>query len=257
LKKEALLLATLMFIPALGWAEWGGKGEGKEPVVTWEVSADFISRYVWRGYAYSSHPVVQPDAQVGAYGFWLELWSNIDLTDESHRGHTGRFNEFDPSINYNHSWGPFSIEPSVEFYFFPNQVDSPFTGEFDIILSYELGPVTLKSSHNFDIIRNRGSYFGDFGVSWEHEFSPKVSMETSSLLGWASGKFNETYGASSETTLNVFQWGLAVVYKPIEHLYLRPHMEVSALVDGGIRRAMAGVQDLEIVTGGMAIGANF
>lgn len=251
------VLVCFLLFSAIARAESEEPIEEKSPTITWQVSADFVSRYVWRGYAYTAGPVIQPDAQIGAYGFWLELWGNVDLTDESAMGHTGRFNEIDPSLNYSHTWGPFSVEPSLEFYFYPNQTASPATAELDMKFSYELGPVTLESSHNFDIFRNRGSYFGDFGVSWEHEFHPKLSLESSASLGWASAKFNSTYGAASKTALNLFQWGMAVNCRPVRHLLLRPHLDVSVLIDGDIRSSVIGGQDPEIVSGGMQVGLEF
>jgi len=221
------------------------------PAISFAFETDFASRYVWRGFALSDGPVMQPEASVSAYGLTATVWSNFVLNDEPGQG---RFNEVDPSLDYRGRWGKLEFEPSFEFYLYPNQTNAPSTAELSLWLGYPVGPVTLFTDHVFDVKEFAGAYYGVFGVDYERELVKKLTLETSGSLGWASGKFNGAYGGDADAALNVFLWDLQAVYFPIPWFYLRPHMQVSVLLDSGLRRAAA---DPAIVSGGLALGVSF
>ncbi len=249
-----LWLVLLLSTPCRGWSADSEASGEKESKLSWGFTEDILSRYIWRGFAYTRGPVMQPEGWVSAYGFTFDLWSNFVLNDEPNQG---QFNEVDPSLTYSHSWGPFTVEPTIENYNYPNQMNAPSTAEFDLKLSYGLGPVTLTTTHNFDIIRYRGSYFGDFTAGIEHEFFPKFSMATSASLGWGSSKFNETYGGVSKAALNLFLWRMEFVYQAFKHVSFRPHMEVNVLIDSDLRQGVSTGQSPEIVSGGLALLLTF
>ena len=72
---------------------------------TFNFSADFLSQYVWRGYALSNKSlVIQPSMTVGYKGFAANIWGNFD-TDENNefRPHgQANWNETDLTISYSH-----------------------------------------------------------------------------------------------------------------------------------------------------------
>ena len=68
-------------------------------------AADFLSQYVWRGYALSNRSlVIQPSMSIGYKGFSTNVWGNFD-TDENNvfrpHGHAN-WNETDLTISYSH-----------------------------------------------------------------------------------------------------------------------------------------------------------
>ena len=46
-------------------------------------SADFFSKYVWRGQNLVDDWVLQPGASVGYKNLTASVWENLDLTDEN------------------------------------------------------------------------------------------------------------------------------------------------------------------------------
>ena len=223
----------------------------EESKISFAQEFDFASQYVWRGIAQTRGPVLQPQASLSVYDFTLNLWANLILNDEPHQG---QFTEVDPSLDYYVRFGNFEMQPSFEYYFYPSQEDSPSTGELSLWLAYALGPIKLFTDQIFDVVRYGGAYFGDFGVSYERDLLENLGLTTSGAFGWASPKFNATYGGVSKTALNVFLWDLELTYAPFRHFYLRPHMQVSALIDPDVR---ANAADPTIVSGGLALGLSF
>jgi hypothetical protein len=71
---------------------------------TFNFSADFLSQYVWRGYALSNKSlVIQPSMTVSYTGFAANIWGNFD-TDENNefRPHgQANWNETDFTVSYN------------------------------------------------------------------------------------------------------------------------------------------------------------
>jgi hypothetical protein len=70
---------------------------------TFNFTADFLSQYVWRGYALSNKSlVIQPSMTVGYKGFAASIWGNFD-TDENNEfrphGHAN-WNETDLTASY-------------------------------------------------------------------------------------------------------------------------------------------------------------
>jgi len=212
---------------------------------------DFVSRYVWRGFAYTQGPAMQPALTATYRGFQAEVWSNFVLNDEPNQG---RFNEVDPSIEYEWNIGKFKLVPQFEIYTYPNQKDSKMAGELGLEADYELGPISLKTVHFGHVVHHLGAYFGEFDVVWEHDILPVLSVETEAGLAWATAKFNQVYGGLSHAALNYFRWRLAFEYTPVKQVSLQPHMEVYALTDGKLRAAVA---DPQIVCGGLLIGLHF
>ena len=223
----------------------------EESHVSFAQEIDFTSQYVWRGFALSDGPVMQPESSLGIYDLTLNLWANFVLNDEPGQG---KFTEVDPSIDYYFKLGGFEFQPSFEYYFYPNQTNSPSTGELSLWIAYTLGPVQIFTDQIVDVVRNAGAYYGDFGVQHERKLVEKLDLRVSAALGWASFQFNDLYGGVSKTALNVFLGDLELTYRPFKHLYLRPHMQVSALIDPDVRAAAS---DPTIVSGGLALGLTF
>ena len=255
LSYKIIFIVLIILIPFNSFAEENADYLQKENlIVIYGSEVDFNSRYVWRGIAYSEGPVMQPSVWVTASGFTFSIWNNFVLTDEANQGDFHHLNEVDLSLSYSRERGKLAIEPSLQFYQYPKQEDSPSTGEASLLLSYPVGSITVFSSHTFDIVRYGGSYFGDAGLSYEHEFHSKLSMETSLSLGLGSSKFNEVYLGLPKSAFNVTSGALSFTYYPINFLYLRPHIELSVIVDGDLRNQ---VDDPTIVNVGLAVGMEF
>lgn len=247
----SLVLMLIILIPFTSLAYENPNEQVENPIFTYGGELDFNSRYVWRGIALSEGTVMQPSIWVSAFDLTFEVWSNFVINDEPNQG---EFNEINLIFYYDLEWNKITIEPSLIIYLYPNQEDAPATTEGSLKFSYPIGPISIFTSHIFDIVEYGGSYFGEAGLSYEHEFKPELSLEASLSLGWASSEFNNVNIGFSKSALNVAGGGLSLSYYLKESLYIRPHLELSAIVDKDLRSEL---DDPTIVTGGLAIGMEF
>lgn len=78
-------------LASTAWAE--------EEKPTADLSASFLSKYVWRGYELSKDSlVIQPSMTVGYKGFSMNLWGNLDTDNDLTE--TNEFNETDVTLSY-------------------------------------------------------------------------------------------------------------------------------------------------------------
>lgn len=250
----SFLIMLIILIPFTIQANENPEGQIENSIFslfTYGGELDFNSRYVWRGIALSEGTVMQPTVWVSAFDLTLEVWGNFVLNDEPNQG---EFNEVNLIVYYSREWENITIEPAVIIYLYPNQEDAPVTAEGSLKLSYSMGPIDVYTSHIFDFVEYGGSYFGDAGLSYEHEFNTELSLEASTSLGWASAEFNEVNIGVSKSALNVAGGDLHLTYYLKEHVYIRPHVELSAIVDADLRRE---VDDPTILNAGLAVGMEF
>ena len=174
------------------------------------------------------------------------------MNDEANQG---EFNEIDLISYYELVWNNFTLEPGFEAFLYPDD-DEPSTLELTIGLSYSiLDQFSIFTKHYFDVAEYQGSYFGTVGVGFERELeSLPFYVESSLKLAWGNSDFNEVNLEVSESALNVIIADLSVYYYPLDHLYIRPHIQFSALLDDDLRDA---VDNPTIVSGGIAVGVEF
>ncbi len=249
-----IFLGLIFFAPLLQAADSSCQETSREMPVVEEgkkisggVSADFVSKYVWRGIPLSEGPVFQSEGWFYAYGAQIAVWNNFDLGEEE-------LNETDLQASYQYEWKNLKIEPILLFYFFPGQEDSPPTGEAGFKLSYSLGPFQFITGHAFDFMEFQGSYFGAVAAGYQRDFTSFFSLETAAGIGWANSRFNNAYLGVSQGALNLFQWNLALTFTPCPYLFVTPHLKVSALLDGDLRRQVSRATN---VSGGFQMGLEF
>lgn len=248
------LLLTLIPVQVLGQDKVSKEAEAQaqEQTLIYGGELNFNTRYVWRGLAWTDGPVLQPSAWIGGYGIEFSVWSNFVLYDENRRG---KFDEVDLILLYSYEWNKLTIEPRFEYWMYFNQDDSPWTGEFSLKLVYNvIGTINVFTFHAFDIIKYRKSYYGEFGFSFGHDFLDNLSWTNELSFAWATSKYNDTYIGVSKNALEAVIFKTFVEYYILDYLYLRPHIELSILVDSDLRSQ---VNDPTLVSGGLAIGIDF
>ena len=219
--------------------------------ITYGAEIAFASQYIWRGIELSDGVVLEPAAWIQAYGLYFEVWGNFFLEDADQ----GEPNEIDLISYYELVWNNFTLEPGFEAFLYPD-ADEPSTLELTIGLSYSiLDQFSIFTKHYFDVAEYQGSYFGTVGVGFERELeSLPFYIDSSLKLGWGNSDFNEVNIEVSKSALNVIIADLSVYYYPLDHLYIRPHIQFSALLDDDLRDA---VDNPTIVSGGIAVGVEF
>lgn len=102
---------ALVFLAVLGVSTMNAQEESK---ASFDLGADFVSRYVWRGGSYSDSPAIQPYAEFASGNFTLGAWASYETGGEV----VGQ--EFDFYASY--AIGAFSI--GFTDYSFPTDANS-------------------------------------------------------------------------------------------------------------------------------------
>jgi hypothetical protein len=216
-----------------------------EQVVTFGLSLDYYSKYIWRGQNIDDKSVLQPTMSASAYGFTGSLWGNLDLTNKSKTApdNAWEFSEFDWTLDYTSAipgidWLTGSV--GVIYYRFPN---TPFEPTTEIYGGLSLSDVPLTPSFKWyrDVDEVKGSYF-QFGLG--HTFEKLMEwnekcycgLQLGVSYGWANSAYNNGYfgvdgGGSNDLTLTA---GLPFC---IDSWTVRPSLNYATMLNDSIRRA--------------------
>jgi hypothetical protein len=251
--------ARLRIVAAAAWsllaAGSAGAQEGDEaaaeegePLVAYAIDIDFVSRYAWRGLAWTEGMAMQPGVTIDSFGFSLWGWTNLVLQREDYEG---QFNELDGGLSYTYAWDFLELSGGLQVWSYPYQADSPTTGQADVALWVPLGELFyLYTQQTVDIGSYAGAWYGELGATFAYETEAGPIVEAAVLTGWASDKFNETYIGVAQTAWNVVQAGFSVTF-PLSYVYIRLHAQASYLLDADLRAA---VDDPFLAVGGIALG---
>ena len=94
---------------------------GLRPEVTTDVA--LVSAYVWRGLTANEEPVLQPSLDVVIGPITINVWANLDLTNQTDSGiRSGQVSELDLLIDYGYAFGAdeeFLLSFGIVDYLFP------------------------------------------------------------------------------------------------------------------------------------------
>jgi len=216
----------------------------EEQTVKFGISADYYSKYIWRGQVLDNKSVFQPAVSASAYGFTGSLWGNMNLTnsDKIVPDNAGEFSEFDWTLDYS------SAVPGVEnlnfstgviYYRFPNQVFRPTTEIYGgLSLSVPLSPF-IKLYHDIDEID--GSYV-QFGVGHTFEKIYVVNdncycgLLLGASVGWGSKGYNHGYFGVDSAKLNDLTLTAGLPFC-IDSWIIRPSINYATMLADDIRQA--------------------
>ena len=148
---KKILLMTLMGLMAAGST---APALALGPVDL-EAELPLYSKYIWRGINAVDDYVLQPNLELGLFGFTLGLWGNLELSDVN--GTSGDFTEIDYSLGY--TLGLAIVELGAGFirYNYPN------AGQFNTTEFYIYGQAHVLLSPTLyiyqDIDRFKGAYW--------------------------------------------------------------------------------------------------
>lgn len=209
---------------------------------------DVSSRYVWRGLAFSQHPVLQPSLRLSEHGVTLGVASNAYLGREP--GVEDTISELDFTGRYDVTLGATTFSPSLGAYLYPH---APSTAELGAALSYDLQVVALQTHQSLDIADNAGGWFADVAAARSQSFGPRLRLNGAASLGWCSGSFARYYIDQSISGLHwsAAQLDMSLVVSATELLYFRLHGTASRMLERQIRSLQP---DESLVSGGLALG---
>lgn len=220
-----------------------GTGSGalaEEEGPTFGLTADFFSKYVWRGQNVTDDWVFQPGASIGYKGFTASIWANVDLTGEL--VDRWEFSEIDYALDYSGTipgQERLGYSLGVIHYRFPNTGWDPTTEIYgglslDVLLSPAL-------TVYYDVDQVEGAYV-ELSVGYTVEKLMEwgedrhVDLELGAGLGYGTRRYNEGYfdvGGSGFNDLTLSA-GLPIC---LGRWTITPIIAYSTLIDSDIRRA--------------------
>ncbi len=152
--------------------------------------ADFVSRYIWRGFDLNptKKPVIQPQVTYafGDSGFAVNLFLNFSFEDKN-------TNEVDFTFSYDFKTGEdFALTVGFTNYAWPYIKDFDFkdhtTQEFFVTAGFPKLPLSPTISVYYDINLGDGLY-AELGIGHSVELSKNLTADLSGSLGYNAGQW--------------------------------------------------------------------
>ncbi len=194
------------------------------------IDLSYVSNYVWRGAVFAEDGVFQPSFTGGMGELSVNLWGNMDLTDEN--GTTRQMNEWDYTVDYSSSIDAIEglgYSVGIIGYTFPNV--GGFTTEFYAGASYDtiLSPsVTVY----YDVDAVEGAYVL-VGGGYSVPVADITNLDLSASIGFGSEDMNQgLYGTTtSGAGLSDLLLGVSATFDVMEVLSLTPAVMFSSILD--------------------------
>lgn len=215
------------------------------------VTADFFSKYVWRGINVVDDWVFQPGASVGYKGLTGSIWGNLEMTDET--GHSGEFTEVDYTIDYSGQiTDVIGFSVGAIYYDFPNTgldgtTELYWGFAFDVLLS-----PSITVYHDVDEVDGTYASVG-IGHSLTLPESVPIGVDLSAKLGWGDSDYNAGYWLTSGAELNDLTLSAAFPFS-LGPVSVTPSVHYVALLGSDIRDAVA---DDDVVYAGVGLAYEF
>lgn len=229
----AVLAAVIAVVPVAS-AEDEGLGI--------DVTADFYSKYVWRGQLlnddYAFQPGVSKTFSTEMGDITLGAWGSFDMTDFG--GEKGRFTEIDYYVDYTVSLTD-TVAASFGYIYYDFPPARTETQEFYVGLSFDtfLSP-SITYYMDTDAVSG-GSYLSvGIGHTFDEAFSlaedVPVAIELGASLGYANSDYNNGYWGVDDEGFNDFVFSVALPFE-IGGVSVTPSFNWTSLVDNDLRGA--------------------
>jgi hypothetical protein len=221
------------------------------------VTADYFSKYIWRGQNLNNQSVFQPTVSLGKSGFTGSVWGSMDLTGIN--SHRNEFTEFDYTLDYSAAIPGSDIvgfSLGTIHYTFPGAISSPTT-EIYGGLNFNV-PLTPYIKIYRDTDEINGSYI-QLGIGHSIEklvtFDEKCycGLVLGASTGWGDSAYNKGYFGVNDDKFNdlTLSAGLPVCNGPWT---IKPSINYSTMLSDAIRSATTQSDNL---WGGISISRNF
>lgn len=134
------------------------------------VHTDIVSRYVWRGLAFSDSPCLQPSLGLDWHGFTVGAWGSFSFSPAAGDTTGSTYSELDLSLSRSVDTDAGVLTGSLGAYYFPSDGNSYFDWSdrggahvLEATVSLELPeplPITLLVAKNVHNDPDRSTYFG-------------------------------------------------------------------------------------------------
>ncbi len=200
--------------------------------VSVEVTADFSSKYIWRGQNITDDWVFQPGISAAYADLRVGYWGNVDLT--SINDESGRFIEHDWYVDYSRELtDTISLSVGAIYYRFPSAGETTEL-YWGVGLSVPASP-TLNVYHDTDAVDGTYAAIG-LGHRFENPDDLPFTVDIGASLGWAESNYNHAYWDVDSSALNDLTFTAGFPFD-LAGISITPSVTYLALVDSDIRAA--------------------
>ena len=193
-------VAILLGMGAVAWAE----GD-----VSYEVTADFFSKYVWRGQNVTDDWVLQPGVSATYNGFTGGVWGNLDLTNEEDQ--SGEFIEYDLYLEYGGQITDL-VGYSVGgiFYNFPSGDDT-----LEFYAGVSVDTIASPSLTVYWDVEEADGLYATVGVEHSIDNFPDLpfGIDLAANIGWGDSGYNAYYWDVDDNELNALTLSAAFPFQ--------------------------------------------
>lgn len=206
--------------------------------VGFDVSADFYSKYVWRGQLINDDYAFQPGISMTFDKFTAGIWGSLDMTD--YNGEKGEFIEYDYYLDYTTTiMEGVDLSVGVINYYFPGAED---TTEIYYGFAFDL-PLSPSVTVYHDVDEVKGTYVS-FGVGYTvdkvAELCPEtpIAMEVGASLGWGSKSYNKGYWGEPATSSALNDLAISVAFPfEVSGWTVSPSVNYVTLMDSDVKKS--------------------
>jgi hypothetical protein len=156
-------------------------------------------------------------------------------------------------LAYKVSWERLRVEPHLTKYWFLNAgVPTETTTEGGASLLLRFGAFSVTSTHDFDIERTKGAYFGTLGGRLHRKIG-RWEGEVVFDVGWATASFNRAHWDHDVAGFDLLESAAEARYCFTPLLSAAVHVGVSTLLSPELRR---GTSEPTLLTGGVVVSVN-
>jgi len=231
-----------------------------ESGLDFELRADYLGKYIWRGQNLTDDPVFQMGISASHKGLTASIWGNLELTNINEN--SGNFTEIDYSLDY------YGKVPGIErlaYSFGAIYYDFPGTKTKDTTEAYWglNADLPLRPSLTFyhDLDEANGTYFS-FGLGHSIEkianLQPDtpITMEIGASLGWGSASYNKYYWRTNQSKLNDLAFSISFPME-IAGWTLAPSVNYVTLLSDDIRHSDVYGTDSDFFFAGVSLLKRF
>lgn len=143
----------------------GSVSAQEESGSSFDLGADLVSNYIWRGTKFGTGPAVQPFVEFSAGNFTVGSWGSFGITDNEAA-------EADLYLSYGFDFG---LSLGLTDYYYPGSdyfdvSDSIGSHGFEVNLGYEIGGLSIGANYMINEAGSAGTAGGDMYFELGYSF---------------------------------------------------------------------------------------
>lgn len=226
----------LMTTAALAMGFLAVTGSEAEEELSYEISVDYMSHYVWRGMLLTDDPVIQPSITLGYGDFSFNAWGSMDVTDvnEADTDDDYRLQEVDYTLSYAFSPADgIDMEAGVIYYTFAG-FDGTWEGYLSGSLSDVLLAPTLTLYYDFDEV---DGYYANFSLGHDISLTDNLTLSLGTSIGFGDEDYNDVYFGVDDSGESDLVVSAGLGYTVNDNFSIGCSLAYSELLDNDIEEA--------------------